>query len=116
MATSPRLVEDFRLLRIKRVTAGGSIVLSVSRENGDCTGWLAGPCGRLRVVAPADGNLTVEAVPTQEPAGLPQIQVCCVGGDERYGNPVTLRVNAGEEMWVEVGQQRPGLSQVARSQ
>jgi hypothetical protein len=109
VATSPRLVEDFRLHRIKRVTAGGSIALSVSPDIGECTGWLYGPCGRLRVVAPAGGNLTVEAVPTQEPAGLPQIQVCCVGGDERYGNPVTLRVNAGEEMWVEVGQQRPGL-------
>ena len=103
-ATIPRPVENFRLHRIKRVTAGGSIVLSVTPENGECTGWLPGPCGRLRVSALADGNLMIEAVPTQVGAGLPQIEVCCVSGGERGGNPVTLPVTAGTEVWVEVGQ------------
>jgi hypothetical protein len=110
LTTSPRPVENFRLYRIQRVTAGDSIVLSVTPDNGECTGWLAGPCGRVRVAAPADGNLTVEAVPTQVAAALPQIQVCCVSGDERYGNPVTLPVTAGSETWVEVGQQQPGVT------
>jgi hypothetical protein len=106
VATSSHLVENFRLQRIKRVTAGDSIVLAVTPANGDCTGWQLPPCGRLRVAAPADGNLTIEAVPTQMPAGLPQIEVCCVSGNEVGGNPVTLPVQAGSEMWVEVGQTR----------
>ena len=45
------------------------------------------------------GNLTLEAVPTEA-----AIEVCCFGGAERYGNPVTLPVTAGAEVWVEVGQ------------
>jgi hypothetical protein len=110
LATIPPLVESFRLHRIQRVTAGDSIVLSVTLDNGECTGWLAGPCGRLRVAALGDGNLTIEAVPTQVPAGLPQIQACCLSGNERYGNPVTLPVAAGTEVWVEVGQERPGFT------
>jgi hypothetical protein len=106
LATNPGLVENFRLQRIKRVTAGDSIVLSVTPDIGDCTGWLYPPCGRLRVTAPAGGNLTIEAVPNRVSAGLPQIEVCCVSGGEVYGNPVTLPVTAGTEVWVEVGQTR----------
>ena len=49
MATGPRLVENFRLHRITRIPAGASIVLSVTPDNGDCLGWLYGPCGRVRV-------------------------------------------------------------------
>jgi hypothetical protein len=110
VAASPPLIENFRLHRLNRIRAGDSFVLSVAPDNGGCTGWLSAPCGRLRVAAPADGNLTVEAVPLQMPAGLPQIQACCASGDERYGNPVTLPVTAGTEIWVEVGQQRPGFT------
>jgi hypothetical protein len=109
LATIPRPVENFRLHRITRVAAGDSIILSVTADNGECTGWLLGPCGRLRVTAPSDGNLTIEAVPRQVNAGLPEIEVCCVSGDERYGNPVIVPVTAGAEMWVEVGQ-RPGVT------
>jgi hypothetical protein len=109
LATNPR-VENFRLLRsIKPMTAGDSIVVSVTPDSGDCPGWLLGPCARLRVEAPANGNLTVEAVPTQEGAGAPQIQVCCVSGNERYGNPITLPVTAGSEVQVDVGQ-TPGFT------
>jgi hypothetical protein len=104
LATIPSVVENFRLHRIKRITAGDSIVLSITPDNGECTGWLVGPCGRLRVAALADGNLTLEAVPTQLPAGLPQIELCCVAGNEVGGNPVSLPVRAGTELWVEVGQ------------
>jgi hypothetical protein len=104
MATGPRLVENFRLHHIKRITAGDSIVLSVTPDNGECIGWLVGPCGRVRVAALASGNLTVEAIPTPVPAPLPQLEVCCVSGNERGGNPVTLPVTAGTEVQVEVGQ------------
>jgi hypothetical protein len=99
-------VENFRLQRITRVTAGGSAVVSVTSENGDCLGWLYGPCGRLRIVPPAGGTLTVEAVATEEGATAPALEVCCVDGNEVYGNPVTLSATAGTELWVEVGQSR----------
>jgi hypothetical protein len=106
-ATSPR-VENFRLRRITHIQAGGSGVVSVTTDNGTCQGWLHGPCGRARVTVPANGNLTVEAVPTQQGADLPALEVCCVGGDEVQGNPITIPVLAGKEVWVELGQNRPG--------
>lgn len=104
MATGPELVENFRLHRIRRLSPGESIVVPVTRDDGDCLGWLYNPCGRARVMVPADGNLTIEAVPLEGEAALPQIEACCVDGNERDGNPVTLPVNAGSETWVEVGQ------------
>lgn len=106
-ATSPR-VENFRLRRITHIKAGGSGVVSVTSEIGSCLGWLYGPCGRARVTVLVDGNLTVEAVPTEATAAPPQLEVCCVSGNEVYGNPVTLPVTAGMEVWVEVGQKGPG--------
>jgi hypothetical protein len=110
IATGPQLVENFRLQRIKRVAAGDSIVLSVTPDNGDCLGWLYGPCGRVRVAVAAGGNLTVEAVLTQESARLPQLEICCISGNEVYGNPVTLPVIAGTEVRVEVGQSAAGVT------
>ena len=108
--TSSHFVEDFRLHEIKRVTAGGSIVLSLTPDNGRCSGWLYLPCGLVRVAVLADGTLTVEAVPTPVTQGLPAVLVCCVSGDEVGGNPVTLPVTAGTEVWVEVGQSGPGFT------
>lgn len=105
MATSPHLVEHFRLHRINRITAGDSILVSVTPDNGDCQGWLYGPCGRVRIAAPADGNLTIEAVPTQNGAALPQLEVWSEGP---YGNPLSLPVKAGTEVRVEVGQPGTG--------
>jgi hypothetical protein len=104
MATGPELVENFRLHRVRRFSPGESIVVLVTRDEGDCLGWLYPPCGRARVTVPADGNLTIEAVPLDAGAALPQIEACCLDGNERYGNPVILRVTAGSETWVEVGQ------------
>jgi hypothetical protein len=110
LAGGPQLVENFRMHRLKRIAAGESIAVSVSPDNGDCTGWLYGPCGRLRVMVGADGNLTVEAGLAQQSGALPQLEVCCLKGDEQYGNPVTLQVAAGTEMWVEIGQSAAGVS------
>jgi hypothetical protein len=104
MATAPRLVENFRLNRVTRIPAGDSVVLSISPDNGDCLGWLLGPCGRARVTVPVSGNLTLEAVAAGVPGGRPAIEACCVGGNEVGGNPVSLPVVAGTEIWVEVGQ------------
>ena len=67
----------------------------------------------LRLIAseimPDDGSISFPknarlGYLTQEAPALPQLEVCCLGGNEQYGNPVTLRVAAGSEMWIEVGQ------------
>jgi hypothetical protein len=105
-ATGPQLIEDFRLQRIKRIAAGESIVISVTRDHGDCLGWLYNPCGRMRVVSPDIGTLTLEAEVVAGDPGSPALEVCCYEGNEVYGNPVSLHVKAGSEMWVDVGQNR----------
>jgi hypothetical protein len=104
------LVENFRLHHSRRLTAGDSLVLSVTADNGVCQAELYGPCGRLRVATPATGTLRVEAIATREGAALPQLYVCCVAGNERYGNPITMAVTAGAESRVEVGQMSLGAT------
>jgi hypothetical protein len=110
VATSSHLVENFRLHRLTRMTAGDSVALQVTPDNGECHGWLYGPCGRVRIAVTATGNLKVEAVPTQEGAVLPQLEVCCVAGNEQSGNPITLPVTVGTELRLEVGQPRGFLT------
>ena len=39
--------------------------------------------------------MTVEAPSIQPAAEQPQVEVCCVSGNERYGKPVTIPVTAG---------------------
>ena len=109
VASSSSLVENFQLRRVKRIAAGESIVLSVTAANGDCIAWMYGPCAPVHVTAPANGNLTIEAVPTSAAAALPGIEVCCVSGNEVGGNPVTLPVTAGMDVLVTVGQTMPLL-------
>ena len=91
---------------MKQIIAGSPIVLSLTDANALCLGWLYSPCDRVLVSVPATGTLTVTADPKDETAGRPQIQVCCVNGDERIGNPVTIPVEAGR-VEVEVGQPPP---------
>jgi hypothetical protein len=111
VATGSHLVENFPLRRRKQITAGDSIVLSLTNGNGSCLGWLRAPCDRVRVAVPADGTVTVVATPRPESVPSPEIQVCCADGNERYGNPVTLPVTGGIPLDVEVGQPpRPGSS------
>jgi hypothetical protein len=107
---SSHLIENFRLHRITQVTAGDSIFLSVTPDNGDCHADLYGPCGRLRVSVPANGKLRLDAVPTRQGGAPPQLDVCCAAGNERYGNPITIPVTAGMELRVEVGHAWPGVA------
>jgi len=111
-AVGSQLVENFQLHRVTRITGGDSATISVSPDNGDCLGWLYGPCGRARVVAPTSGELTVEAVLTgdSESREAPQIEACCVKGNEVYGNPLTMSVAGGYEVWIEIGQLKPGVT------
>lgn len=106
---SNNLVGDFRLYAIKRVTAGGSVMVTFPSDLGLCTGWVAQRCGIVRVTIPSTGTLTVEVTRTDQSSGLPQLEICCVSGNEIYGNPLTLGLDGlrGSELTVNIGL-RPG--------
>ena len=105
-ASGTTVIENFRLHRITRMMAGESIPLSVPPDIGECRGWAAEVCAIVRVTVPKDGNLRIEAIPNDEGAATPPVEVCCVGGAEQYGNPNTVPVVAGVELWVLVGMRR----------
>ena len=106
IATAPQLVENFRLNPLRRIAAGESVALSMTQDDGECVAglsWtLATVCRTVSVRTPAPGSLTVQAIGVGD-AGQPLVSVCCVSGDDRGGNPVTLPVSAGNESTVEVG-------------
>ena len=87
------LVANYSLYWIRRVAAGDSIVAAFPSDVGECLGWVAARCGIVRVTIPSAGTLTVEVTPTDQSAGHPTLQICCVSGDEIYGNPLTLPVD-----------------------
>jgi hypothetical protein len=99
-------VENFRLYRTTRIAAGDSVVLSVPPDVGECRGWVAEACPYVGVTVPTPGHLTIEVTATDPSASAPPVEVCCVDGDERYGNPITLPVPAGIELDVKVGMRR----------
>jgi hypothetical protein len=105
LGTTEHLVENIRLRRIQRITAGESAVLAVAPDDKAC-GSDAWPgrgliCGTLRVVAPHDGTMTIEAVPGQAGSQLPTLEVWSdrTGG---RGNPTSISVVAGTEYTVNV--------------
>jgi len=105
-ATGPQLVENFRLHPLQQIAPGESVVLLMAPDDGMCVtelSWtLATVCRTVRVRAQANGSMTVQAI-SQGDAGQPLVSVCCVSGDDRGGNPVTLPVTAATEFTVEVG-------------
>ena len=100
VAPTEQFVENFQLRRIHRITAGESAVVTIAPGSRVCGGdWSPGRetmCGTIHVVAPADGTLTVEAVPADSGSALDGLEIydSRVGG---RGNPVSIRVTAGSE-------------------
>jgi hypothetical protein len=95
VATNSSLVENFRIHGIQLIAAGDSLVLPIAPDDGECPDNASGPCRIVRVAAATDGKMTVEALSTQPGTEQPRVEVCCVSGNERYGNPVTMPVTAG---------------------
>jgi hypothetical protein len=98
--------EMFRLQRVTRVTAGDSTTLSVPPDTGECRGWVGEVCPIVRLTVPKDGNVRIEVIPSDGSAATPPVEVCCVAGNEQYGNPITVPVTAGIELEVKVGMRR----------
>ncbi len=96
-------VENVRLSRITRITAGDSTVLSVGPNMGDCRGWVAVACAVVRITVPKAGRLTIEAVSDDTLTERPPLEVCCESGNEVYGHPVTVNVAPGPELTLFIG-------------
>lgn len=101
--------QNFRLYRSKRITAGESTVVTVAPDDALCHNNVQDypglgqdyVCRSVRIVAPTDGIMTVEALPTQGGAHPPLevetvgVSPCC---SERMGNPTSIPVTAGTEV------------------
>ena len=105
--------QNFHLHRIERITAGDSTSVTVAPDDTLCVNNVQDTlglgqdyvCRSVRVVAPADGILTVEALSTQ--TGVhPPLEAEKFGGpnccSERMGNPTSIQVTAGTELVVSV--------------
>jgi hypothetical protein len=105
-----RQEENFRLHRLPQMSIGDATALTVSLDNGDCILGEASypPCGRARVSVPGAGWLTVSAE-LDGAAARPQVLLCCVDGNPRWGNPVRIPVAGPMAIDVEVGQTGPGV-------
>jgi hypothetical protein len=106
LGTTQDLVENIRLHRIKRITAGESAVLTIVPDDTVCVldVWPGREliCGTLRVVAPDNGIMTVEAVPTQATSELPMLEFFGNQTGAPRANPTALRVTAGIEYTIKV--------------
>jgi hypothetical protein len=101
---------NIRLYRVERITAGESKLVTVAPDDTLCMNNMQDSpgnylCRSVRVVAPTDGVVTIEAVSTQTGTHPPLeaetigVQPCC---SERLGNPTSLQVKAGTEVVVSV--------------
>jgi hypothetical protein len=101
--------QDFRLHPITMIPAGGSTVVTVRPDDSLCSndtfgpGWGVDPVCRLVHVRPANGVLTVEAIPV-DAGSRPRTEVLVTAGPlvlaVRDGNPVSVDVTGGTEIIV----------------
>jgi len=98
--------QNVRLYRITRITAGESTVVTVAPDDTLCVNNVQDipglgqdyVCRSVRIVAPGDGIMTLEALSTKGGAH-PPLEVETVGApnccSERIGNPTSIQVTAG---------------------
>jgi len=109
------LSQSFHLYRMERIVGGDSWSVTVRPSDSLCNNNLQEPsfglpgsgfvCRTVRVVAPRDGVMTLDAVSTQD-GTHPTLEVEALGGSpccfERLENPTSLKVTAGMEVMVNV--------------
>ena len=103
------LSQDFRLYPIERISAGSSTVVTVRPDDPLCWNNIHEPgygndyvCRKLRIV-PADGVITVEALPLGGGSRPPLVVAVSAGNRvlvERLGNPVSVPLTGGTEVVV----------------
>ena len=105
LGTTPHLVEDVRLHRIRRITAGESVTLTIAPDDTVCVidSWPGRGliCGIVYVVIPSTGTLSVEAIPIHPALPRPAVSVYGTNAGSR-GNPTAIQVFAGAEYTVNV--------------
>jgi hypothetical protein len=105
LGTAEHLVENIRLHRIERITAGESVRLTIAPDDTTCffDAWPGREliCGFVRVVVPSSGTMSVEAIPTQAGSLLPRVEVYSAKGGGQ-GNPSIIKVFAGTEYHIAV--------------
>jgi len=105
LGTTPDLVENIRLRRIKRITAGESAELIGAPDDPVCVGdaWpgRALTCRTVRVVAAGGGILGIRAVPIEAGSEIPTLTVYN-GRAGSQSNPTSIRVFEGTETVVQV--------------
>ena len=93
--------QNFRLYPIETIAAGGSTVVTVRPDDSLCwnnvlePGYGVDTVCRLLRIDPADGVLTVEALPTAGGTRASLVVAVAAGSrvlDERLGNPVSVEV------------------------
>jgi hypothetical protein len=105
--------QNVRLYRVRRIMAGDATSVTVAPDDALCLNNVQDfpglgqdyVCRSVRVVAPSDGIMTLEAVSTHGGAHPPLevetvgVSPCC---SERMGNPTSIQVRAGMEVVVNV--------------
>jgi hypothetical protein len=106
VGTTPQLVVNMRLERIRRISLGETTVLTISPDDTVCVSdvWPGRDlvCEIVHVVAPVDGEVVVRA--TGSGAKSPTIEFYARSGQNgTRGNPATLHVSRGTEYVLDVG-------------
>ena len=103
VSTSQNASQNIHLYRIKRISAGESIVMTVLPSDSLCgSNNSEALCRYVHLVAPSDGLLTIGVVPPLGGAYAFGAQV--VGGPGfGWDNPLSFRVTAGAEVVVTIG-------------
>ena len=103
VSTSQNASQNINLYRIKRISAGESIVMTVLPSDSLCgSNNSEALCRYVHLVAPSDGLMTIGVVPPLGGAYAFGAQV--VGGPGfGWDNPLSFRVTAGAEVVVTIG-------------
>ena len=107
LGTSEHLVQNIRLRRQRRISAGESATLAIGPDDTVCAvdawPWRGLTCGIVHVVAKTAGTMTIDAAPAAGDGASPSLEV--YSHNDRifgYGNPVSIPVAAGIEYIVNV--------------
>jgi hypothetical protein len=107
--TTPDVSQNLRTYRINRITAGASTTVTIAPDDAVCLnnaqdtpGLEDYVCRSVRILAPTDGTITVEAL-SVEGGARPPLEVEVVSGNDqccswRLGNPTSIPVKAGAEI------------------
>jgi len=106
LPTSQNASQNIHLYRIKRISVGESTVMTLLTSDSLCgSNTSEFVCRTLHMVAPSDGLMTIEIVPTPS-AGIYSLGMRVVGVNGTGSccdNPISIPVTAGAEVVATIG-------------